>query len=290
MATLRDIKKRISAVGSIKKVTGALKMVSASKLRRSQEKLMGSRSYANDIKNIALEMSMKDGIVENPVFIPRRKLKKAVLIVIATDKGLCGPLNARMAKEMRPFLDLMAERDTDVEVHIMGRRGVKYFTRQGVDFSVMPFSVDIDPPEQDLEKFCRLLLKRFLSEEIDQVMIAFNRFVSTISQQVSLDIFLPIWVKEPKKVDDHVDFIYEPSKLEVMDAVVLESLKATFNESLFEARASELAARVFSMNQAFGNASDLEVSLTGVYNRARQSAITTELLDIIGGAEAIQKG
>lgn len=290
MQALKTLRRRISSVKSTMKITRALKLISSSKLRKEQLKTVAARNFSDELKRMALIVAAKDGRIEHPAFVLKKETKKSLMIILTTDGGFCGALNDQMAKQTEQFVALMKSRDTDVRILLAGKRGIKTFKKYNIPFEALDINIKDDPNTNFLDQFTSDLLSKFLKGEMDQILIAYNKFISIVTQQMLIDMFLPIWVKEKERpyLNNKIEFIYEPSKDIILNGLVERSLIGQFNQAIAEARTSEFAARMVAMDKAMNNARDVIDGLTRQYNRARQAAITKELLDIVGGAEALK--
>lgn len=289
MESLKNIKRRIASVKGTTKVTGTMKMVAASKLKKIQGRVVGARNYAQGLKNLALEAAHKGGELKDPTFLLRNKTEKVIVFAITAEKGFCGGLCERLIRQTKQFITLMKDRDIETSVWVAGEKGVKCFKKSGIDCEVVDLEICVDPDKTKISHICRELLGLFLSGQCDQVLLAYNTFRAAAERVVTIDLFLPIWVKDSNqpKMIDKVDFIYEPSKEEIFKILIKESLESLLWRAVFESHASELAARVMAMDEAQKNAKDMILNLSRKYNRLRQTSITHDLMDIIGGAEAL---
>jgi F-type H+-transporting ATPase subunit gamma len=290
MQTLKSIKKRIVAVKGTMKIVSAMKMTSASKLKRVQADLEDVRLYNKEIKKLALQITAKSGGVGHPAFVLRPKTEHALVIVIGPERGLCGALAENMFRQIDGFSTLMKERGTEVEYWGIGAKVIRTFKKHDVKIKSLDVSDDIQMDDHVVIKLCADLLNKFLEKKYDQIIIAYYGFVSALSNHVSLDMFLPIWVKDSERpgLDNGVDFLYEPGRSEVIEMVVGEALRAQFVHALVESRATEFASRMVAMDKASKNAEDMVGKMSREYNRVRQASITRELMDIVGGAEALK--
>ncbi len=301
MANLKSIRKRITSVKSTQKITRAMKMVAGARLNRAQQRITALRPFAvktgemlAEVTAAAAQRSGQGGEAEHPL-LARREEKRVLLLVITSDRGLCGAFNAsinRLAE--RCWHELEAEGKT-VQIAVIGRKGRDYLTRRGAPV-VHAFSRVWDQlgPEQ-AEMVARRALQPFVREEVDSIYLVYNEFKSAMSQQVVVEPLFPLPVHIPAESADsggvaesQRDFGFEPSKDAVLDQLVPTYVEMSVLRALYESVASELGARMTAMDSATKNASEMIERLTLQYNRARQAAITTELMEIIGGANALQ--
>lgn len=288
MIVLRDIKKRISAIESTMKITGALKIISAAKLRTVQENAVSSRTYNDSIKQMTLKAAQSDGQELYSVFEPKKRVRHITIVVIAPEKGFCGALSDQIYKQVKEYSDILGDRDVRFDILVAGKKGSRYFKKKGMVFEKIDVAAEDPLAGIKVENISRSLLRKFISGKTDQVMIAYNEFLSAVSHRVEIDIFLPIWEKNSnKKNNEPLQYIFEPSRKEVLEKLIIKKLRTTLFQALLEARASELSARIIAMEKALSSGKDMVESLTRKYHRVRQSVITGELMDIVGGSEAL---
>ena len=299
MPNLKDIRKRIASVRSTQQITKAMKMVAAAKLRRAQEAATEARAYSSGIERMLAEVVRRslepDGPAPHPLLEKREPLRHVKLLVMTSDRGLCGGFNSNILRQAGRFLFDNADVYEAITVATIGRKGREHFNRrptvkQGTHhpgvFEALRF--------EQAERISADLRERYLSPEhdLDAVFLLYNHFVSAINQQVTLKQLLP--VEPPAPVADEgseakgsVDFVYEPDREKVLDALLPRYLSTQVWHALLESLASEHAARMTAMDSATRNAGDMIDSLTLLANRTRQAAITTELVEIVSGAEAL---
>ncbi len=291
MASLRDIRKRIKSVKNTQKITKAMKMVSAAKLRRAQDRVTAARPFADKITATAQGLAKRaEALGEAPhVLLTQRpeskKGGKIEILAITSDRGLCGAFNSNIVRRaLRTRFDLK-DAHKSVGFSTVGRKAAEAIKREGVapraHYNVLE-KLDFAAAQ----KIAFDLTDLFLKGEIDAVHIVYNEFVNAAQQRVVVDQILPI-APAPTEVSA-VDYEYEPSRDELLDALLPRQLATRIYRALLESQAAEHAARMQAMENASKNAKEMVSSLTLYYNRARQAAITTELMEIIGGAEALK--
>ena len=290
MANLKAIRRRIGSVKNTQKITRAMKMVAAAKLRRAQEAVQNFRSYSDLMITILAEVS-KDATADDHPLLERREPKKSLLIVISADKGLCGGFNGNLCREVMRYVE--AQELTPV-LSLIGRKAADYFERRPVEIDTRYQGVYDDPGYATAAKIAKGVAERYAAGDIDRIELAYNEFVSMMSQKPTVRTLLPV---ELPKVDDKegdaddwvvpVDFIFEPGRKELLAELLPQYVEVQVYRALVESIAAEHAARMTAMDNATKNAEEMLDQLTLVYNRARQSAITSELMDIVGGAEAL---
>jgi len=288
MANLKDIKKRISSVKNTQQITKAMKMVSAAKLRRAQEAVVAARPYAEKLQEVLSSMAKRDSEGGHPLLENREK-KRALILIMTADRGLCGGFNASIAKATETFIKTKAHGFDDYSVRIIGRKGNEILKRH--------HSVNIDKVYENLTGNITYataallgseIVEDYTAEKFDAVFMIYNHFFSAISQEVTTTQLLPIDPQETEEEGYVADYIYEPSCEEVLASILPKYVEVEIFRALLESVASEHGARMSSMDSSSKNAAEMIDKLTLQYNRARQAAITSELMEIISGAESIK--
>ncbi len=290
MASLRDIRKRIKSVKNTQKITKAMKMVSAAKLRRAQERVMAARPFADKIAATAAGLAKRAeamGEAPHPLLVSRPTSKKGgriELLAITSDRGLCGAFNSNVVR--RTLRERFDAKDVhkEIKVSTVGRKANEAMKREGVKTRTH-YDVWDGLDYKKAQRIAFELTEAFLAGEIDSVSIVYNEFVNAGTQRIVVDQILPI---APDGDAGGVDFEYEPSRDELLDALLPREVATKIYRALLESAAAEHAARMQAMENASKNAKEMVATLTLFYNRARQAAITTELMEIIGGAEALK--
>lgn len=284
MATLRDIKRRIRSVQNTRQITRAMEMVSAAKLRRAQGRVERARPYAEKMQLILDNLSAASGTVAHP-FFAQRDIKKRTLVLVTSDRGLCGSFNHNLIRRARTFLNQYDP--STVDLVCVGKKGFDVYKKQqySIIFSQIDYSGNLE-----LTKVRRLsdeLTRRFLSGQTDEIQLLFARFVSTTRQRVTTEKFLPLEQDEQESSGARSDYIFEPDPSSIYDSLMPRYAMMKIQMALAESFASEHAARMVAMSGATKNAGEMVDHLILVRNKARQAAITKELLDIVGGAEVL---
>jgi F-type H+-transporting ATPase subunit gamma len=289
MASLRDIRKRIRSVKNTQKITGAMKLVAAAKLRRAQDNILTARPYALELGSLLHRVATRAEVVGEPAAHPLlelRPLRRVLLVVMSSDRGLCGAFNTNIMKRAERFLDEQGSRFDSLEIATIGRRGADYFKKRKVATARDFPGVFEDLTFRRATEIAGGMANEFVARELDAVFLVYNEFKSAMTQRVVVEDLLPI-VHEELPAGQDIDYIYEPTRKEVLDQLVPRYVATVVWRALLESFASEQGARMTAMENATRNASELVDNLTLQYNRARQAAITTELMDIVGGAEAL---
>ncbi|GDX64459.1 ATP synthase gamma chain [Chlorobiota bacterium] len=291
MATLRDIRNRITAVKNTAKITSAMRMVAAAKLRRAQEAILSTRPYTDKFSEVLSNLA---GSASEDYYHPLLRkpdtFKHIVLIVISSDRGLCGSFNTNVLRLASHYIDhtIPAEfPQAKVSVVSVGRRSTQFFAKRTQP--VLAAFPDIFAQLQfsTAAEIAGIVANGFINEEFDRVMIFNNEFKSIIKQETTVRQLLPVEsVKQESSVNN--DYIFEPSRGDIMDAILPKFVNTLVWKGLLESNAAEQAARMMAMESATTNARDLIRSLQLSYNKARQASITTEMLEIVGGAEALK--
>jgi F-type H+-transporting ATPase subunit gamma len=288
MPSLKDIRKRIGSVKNTQKITRAMKLVAAAKLRRSQEAILAARPYALELMEVIGDLAERTGREAHPLLEERADGKRAYLIVMTADRGLAGAFNANIVRRTEQWLRNEAEQYDQVKLHVIGRRGRDYFRHRHVNMVTSQLAPTPDNVLTTARELSNLVSEIFAENRTDRVFIVYNEFKSAIAQSVTVEQLLPI-VPIPLPDDaPPTDFVYEPGKEALLDHVLPLYVQVEIYRAFLESVASEFGARMSAMDNATRNASEMIAKLTLDYNRARQAAITKELLEIIGGAEALK--
>jgi F-type H+-transporting ATPase subunit gamma len=298
VASIREIKRRIKSVKNIAQVTRAMQMVAASRMRRAQEQALASRPYANKAWEILTHLASQRGNVQqlHPLLMRREPVNNIAIILITADKGLAGAYNTNL---LRTVIRFMSDTEwTNAQLITVGRKGRDLMVRYGrnviAEFSDLPPR----PTAYDIAPIARVAMDGFLSGDYDEVFLAYTRFVNTLQQDPQLRQLLPIYSSGIKgkvmsrylseeKTMATSEYLYEPDPAILLDRILPRFTEMQIYQAVLEALASEHSARMVAMRNATNNASDLVGELTLAYNQIRQSAITKEMLDIAGGAEAL---
>ncbi len=289
MASLKDLRKRIQSVKSTRQITKAMKMVSASKLRKSQDALLSLRPYA--YKLIGLINTLKDRTddYEHPL-LSRREIKKTRLVVMSSDRGLCGSYNSNIIKKAESYIKEAGLNQDNCVMDFIGKKAYEYFNKRYSNIGDN-YRVDESPSYQNISYFGDRIIENYIQGDFDALVVIYNEFKSAMSQRITVQRLFPIITPEYEEESSELDsFIYEPSKQNVLDELLPKYVKVEALRIVLEGLASEHGARMTAMENATKNSDDMIKRLSVVYNRQRQSAITTELMEIVGGKEALERG
>jgi F-type H+-transporting ATPase subunit gamma len=288
MANLRAIRKRISSVKSTQQITRAMKMVSAAKLRRAQDGINAARPYARMMREVVTAVAGRAGSDAHPL-LTAREAKKLALLLVTSDRGLCGSFNAGLSRAVYRFLNEHRGAYEEITLFVVGRKGRDFFRRREIPIRKEYLGVLGAVSRHRAEEIANDLVAGFLAGEFDEVQIAFNEFRSAISQVVRFEKMFPIALESSGKTGgDAIDYLYEPSREEILATLLPKYVQIQVLRVLLESVAGEHGARMTAMDSATNNSVDMIARLTLKMNRARQSAITTELIEIVSGAEALK--
>lgn len=292
MGSLREIRGRIVGVKKTQKITKAMKMVAAAKLRRAQSNVVQARPYAGKMKELLQLLSANPATATNP-FIAVRPVNAVALVVVTADRGLCGAFNSNLVKLAERHIQgsyAALNAQGKLKLFCVGKKGADYFTKKGYTIAGKYIGVYNNLVFSEAQNVARDVLAGYRKGEFDQVEIIYNEFKSIAQQKAVIEQFLPIPKAEMElSTNRTVDYIYEPSDLAIMDSLVPKHLNFVVWKALLESNAAEQGARMAAMENATSNASELISTLQLSYNKARQASITSELLEIVGGAEALQQ-
>jgi len=287
MATLREIRTRIASVKSTQQITKAMKMVSSAKLRRAQEKILATRPYAQKMQSVVGHLIAR---IENSshILLKKRPSDKILLVIVTADRGLCGAFNANIIRQAVTQIESYAEKE--VSLFVVGKKGFEFFSRRNYTIFNKKINFFNHLDFNDAAEIASSLIESYSTGEFNQIEILYNEFKSALRQDVILEQFLPfVPDEEMKESASKVDYLYEPGKEEILSLILPKQLNVQVWKILLESNASEQGARMTAMESATDNAEDMIAQLTLHYNRARQSAITKEISEIVGGAEALKE-
>ena len=289
MANLRAIRKRIGSVKSTQQITKAMKMVSAAKLKRAQDAIVAARPYARNMREVVERLSRRAGPEAHPLLSSRER-KKLGLLVITSDRGLCGGFNSNLLRAANRFLQENRGRYEEIALSVVGRKARDFFRRRRVPLRKEYINILGSLSYSHAERLAHDVVDGYLAGEWDEVVIAFNEFRSAISQNVRMDKLFPIAFEraEGEAPEAGIDYLYEPSQKEILATLLPKYVETQIFRMLLESVAGEHGARMTAMDSATNNAVDMISRLTLQMNRARQASITKELMEIIGGAEALK--
>lgn len=284
MATLKDIRRRIASIKSTQQITKAMKMVAAAKLRRAQQRVLSARPYSRKVNELIQNLLLATEDFEDPL-LEEREVQKVHLVVVTSDRGLCGSFNSNIIKRTLSVIDSL--KDVEIQIVPVGRKGNDFFRKRDYQLGEKFINFFNELEFKHAEEIVQYLTSEFIEKRTDQVKLIYNEFKSAIQQNLIVEDFLPIHIEESED-SRHADFIYEPSQDEILRRLLPQHLKMQVWRALLESFAAEQGARMTAMENATDNANDLIYDLTLQYNKARQAAITKEISEIVGGAEALK--
>jgi F-type H+-transporting ATPase subunit gamma len=293
MANLKEVRTRIASTQSTQQITKAMKMVSATKLRKAQQAITQMRPYAEKLNGILQNLS--DYAKDEPSiqgYFEHREVKNVLLVVNSSDRGLCGGFNSNITKEVTSLIEKTYQ-GKNVEVKFLGKKAYEFFKRHSFSMDTSSMSIFQDLNANDAFKFGGEIIADFLNGKYDEVRVVYNRFKNAATQIVTAEKILPVELdafgsseKEPSKY--LADFAFEPTKKDLLFTVIPRAVKTQLYKTMLDSQASEHGSRMVAMDKATENAGELIYDLKLEYNQARQAAITTEILEIVGGAAALE--
>lgn len=291
MATLRDIKRRIVGVTNTQQITKAMKMVAAARLRRAQENVINARPYSRKVYEVLNNLLVAEKNYSNP-FFEEREVKKAAVIVVTSDRGMCGSFNMNVIRKAEEFIKTELKeqlKNGDVEVFCLGKKGFEYFNKQEIKVNNTYVGVFTGLKFDYAVQLMNQVKSKFLLGDYDKVYAVYNEFKSVMQQKLTLEQILPIQNQTAEGKVENTEFIYEPGRVEIINTLIPRALNVKIWKILLESYAAELGARMTAMDMATENAKEIIRSLRVTYNKARQAAITTEISEIVTGANALKE-
>lgn len=288
MAGAKEIRTKIASVRNTQKITKAMEMVAASKMRKTQERMSASRPYSDAIRKVISHIA-KGSIDYKHSFLTEREVKKVGFLVVSTDRGLCGGLNINLFKTVLNELKIRKDKGIDARLGLVGNKAVSFFQSMGLDVKAQVTGLGDTPAMEDLVGIVNGMIEAYRNGEVDEVYIVYNRFVNTMSQKPTMQKLLPLPELENDDLENKGswDYIYEPNPKVLLDSLLVRYLESQVYQAIVDNLASEQAARMVAMKAATDNAGNLINELQLVYNKARQASITNELNEIVAGAAAI---
>ncbi|TPH15760.1 F0F1 ATP synthase subunit gamma [Litorilituus lipolyticus] len=286
MAVGKEIKTKIASVQNTQKITNAMEMVAASKMRKAQDCMAASRPYATNIRNVIGHIALGNLEYRHP-YMEERETKRVGYIVVSTDRGLCGGLNINLFKKVLADAAQKQEEGAEVEFGIVGSKATSFFKSMGAKITSQISGLGDNPSVTDLIGSVKVMLKAYDDGEIDKLYVVYNKFVNTMTQQPTIDQLLPLPKSDDEEISHRWDYIYEPDANALLDQLLVRYIESQVYQGVVENLACEQAARMIAMKAATDNAGELINDLQLVFNKARQAAITQELGEIVAGAAAV---
>jgi F-type H+-transporting ATPase subunit gamma len=296
MPSLKAIRTRIASVKSTQKITRAMKLVSAARLRRAQDAIVGARPYANALAEAVAEVALRAGAESHPL-LDRRNPEKITVVALTSDRGLAGGFNANVFRAVQRFIVERKQASPparEIKLEVVGKKGRDFFRRRKLTIGHELPAPTAETASRIARDLAHIVTHAFRNEGVDAVFLVYNEFKSAVQQRVVVEPLLPVTAAglpaahAAPEGTTPLDFVYEPSKEGLLDALLPLFVESQLYRGLLESMASELGARMTAMDNATSNAKEMISTLTLQYNRARQAAITKELMEIVGGAEALK--
>ena len=287
MAGSKEIRTKIKSVENTRKITKAMEMVAASKMRKAQDRMTAARPYAEKIRAVAAHLSHAQSEYKHPFIIERENIKNIGLIVVTSDKGLCGGLNTNVLRSSIAQIKDWEKKGKKVQVSAIGSKAISFMGRVGANIKSQVSGMGDTPHMEDLLGAIKVMLDGYVSGEIDQLHICYTKFINTMKQEPNMEQLLPLSGDKGETPDSTWDYIYEPDATLVIDALLSRYIETLIYHGVAENMASEQSSRMVAMKAATDNAGNVIDELTLVYNKARQAAITKEISEIVGGAAAV---
>ena len=288
MPSEKEIRTKIRSVKNMQKITRAMEMVAAAKIRKAQAQMEASRPYADRIRRVIGHLSYANPDYKHP-WLVEREVKRVGYIVISTDRGLCGGLNVNMFKTVIGELSQWQEQNVEVDLALVGAKAVQFFRRLGGNVVGTATHLGDKPHVNDLIGAIKIMLDSYSEGNVDRVFLVHNEFVSTMSQRPEVKTILPVSAIDlgDETLQEHWDYIYEPDAIDLLDDVLSRYIESQVYRGAVENFACEMAAKMIAMKSATDNAGEIIDKLQLAYNKARQAAITQEISEIVGGAAAV---
>ena len=286
MAGGKEIKTKIASVQNTQKITAAMEMVAASKMRRAQDQMLATRPYAQKIATVVSHVASSHPEYKHP-FLIERAVKRVGIIAVSTDRGLCGGLNTNLFKKALNKIGELDDQGVEIEVVTFGIKALNFFKRIGAKVVAEASHIGDSPEMAEIIGPVQAMLTSYTAGDIDAVFLIGNEFVNTMTQQPTVSQLVPVIPSEEVELKHHWDYIYEPGSKEVLDNVLDRYIESLVYQAVVENVACEMAARMIAMKSATDNAGDMIDELQLIYNRERQAGITQEISEIVGGAAAV---
>jgi len=287
MPGTKEIRMKIRSVQNTRKITKAMEMVAASKMRKAQERMRHARPYGEKIRNVAAHISHANPEYKHPFLVARDSVKRVGIIVITTDKGLCGALNTNLLRMVLQQYKAWQAEGEEVEVCALGNKGLGFMQRLGANIVSQAIQLGDRPQMDKLIGAIKVMLDGYVEDRFDRLLLAYNRFFNPMKQEPIIEQLLPLSGERLGSPETLWDYLYEPEAKAVLDQVMTRYIEAVIFQAVAENMASEQSARMVAMKAASDNAATLIDELTLIYNKNRQAAITKELSEIVGGAAAV---
>ena len=286
MAVGKEIRTQIGSIKNTQKITSAMEMVAASKMRKAQDRMGATRPYADKMRNVIAHLHHAHPEYTHSFMAKERKEERAGYIIVSSDRGLCGGLNSNLFRKLLKELQGKKEKGVETQLCVVGNKALGFFKRFG-NVKAQATHLGDTPHIEDLIGTVKVMLDAYEAGEIDRIYIGYNVFENTMTQKPTIERLVPIAAEKEEELTHHWDYIYEPDSKEVLDNLLVRYVESLVYQAVVENSACEQAARMVAMKAATDNAGNLIDELQLVYNKARQAAITQEISEIVGGAAAV---
>lgn len=286
MAAGKEIRTKITSIQSTQKITSAMEMVAASKMRKAQDRMEVGKPYARRIRSVVGHIANSAPEYRH-VFMEEREVKRVGFIVVSTDRGLCGGLNMNLFKATIRAMKEWADQDIEIDLSLVGSKAIAFFNSYGGNVIAVARDIGEDPALEDLIGGVKTMLDAYEDGKIDRLFLVSNEFVNTMTQTPTVEQVLPLQAEDSEEMKHHWDYIYEPEARDLLEGLLTRYIESQVYQAVIENAACEQAARMLAMKNATDNAGDIIDELQLIYNKARQAAITQELSEIVSGAAAI---
>lgn len=286
MASGKEIRTKIASVNNTQKITSAMEMVAASKMRKAQDRMSASKPYARRIRGVISHLANANPEYKH-AFMLEREVKRVGYVVVSSDRGLCGGLNANVFKKVVSDVKVKSEAGIEVDLALIGKKALSFFRSVGGNVVASASDLGDAPTMESLIGAVATMLKAFEEGRIDALYVVYNDFVNTMTQEPTLSQLLPLDAAADESMTHHWDYIYEPDAKDILDSLLVRFIESQVYQAVVENNACEQAARMIAMKAATDNAGDLINDLQTLYNKARQAAITQEISEIVSGAAAV---
>lgn len=287
MSGSKEINSKIKSVKNTRKVTKALEMVSASKIRKAQDQMAASRPYARMMHKLSGHIARANPEYTHPLMQEREQTQNVGYLIISTDRGLCGGLNSNLFKHAMSSMNEWLEKDAGIKVVTVGSKANQFFKKIDVELTGHVSHLGDQPKVEDLLGVTKIMLDAFKEEKIDKLYICYNDFVNTMTQKATIEQLLPMEQSEDEEMRTNWDYLYEPDAVELLNDFLTRYIESLVYQAIVENVASEHAARMVAMKSASDNANNMIDELQLIFNKARQAAITQEISEIVSGAAAV---
>ena len=287
MSGAKEIRSKIKSIQNTQKITKAMEMVAASKMRKAQDRMHASRPYAEKIRNVLAHLAQANPEYKHPYLFEREEVRRVGYIVVSTDRGLCGGLNTNMFKAAVNEMADWDSKGVDVDVCAIGKKAVGFFGRFKCNLVAQVDHLGDSPSMENLIGTVKVMLDAYDEGQIDRLYLVHNEFVNTMTQSPSIHQLVPVGGHVEQELEHHWDYLYEPDAQPIIDGLMFRFIESQVYQGLVENIASEMSARMIAMKSATDNAGELIKELQTVYNKARQAAITQEISEIVSGAAAV---